>query len=252
MPSSTKSQVAGIGVILIVVVAVSGYFLLPNILNPSPEREMVTVHLCDTVCVIIEYNGTRIVIDPWYFLENYTGLLADVVLITHSHYDHYNATTIDSIQKEDTMNILPAQMYAEVAYHDGIGVVPGDVIHFGNITITAFYMYTPDYAHPRFYNWTSYLIDINGFTIFHGGDATNMSEYTQLNGLVDVAFLPTYTFDNTTVHIIEMMQPRYFVPTHFYAQYSDYWFNNYGDQVPLVSDSEIIRMNYWTSHTFEI
>ena len=250
MSTSKRPQIIGLTIILIVAVGVSGFLVAPLIFNAPPET--VTVHLCDTTSVIIEYNNTRIFIDPWYFLENYTGLLADVVLITHSHYDHYNETTIDSIQKNDTINVLPASMEMELIHHDGIGVVPGDIIQIGDITITAFHMYNDVYSHPRFYNWTSYLIEINGFTIFHGGDANDMLEYTQLNGLVDVAFLPVYAFDNSTVHILEMMQPRYFVPTHFYAGYESFWLDNYGNQIPLVSDCEILWMDYWSSHTFEI
>ena len=204
------------------------------------------------MCLIIEYNDTRIYIDPWYFLDNYTGLLADVVLITHPHYDHYNETTMNSIQKEDTMNVLPASMTDEVALHDGIGVVPGDVVQFGSITITAFYLYTEGYGHLRANNWTSYLIDINGFTIFHAGDALNMPEYTELNGLIDVAFLPIYFVDNRTVFDLERIQPRYLVPTHFFPGMNHYWFNAFEDEIAAVSDCETIIMEYWTSQTFEI
>lgn len=249
MPVSKRSQTAGIAIILIVVVGLSGYFIATYLFSPEPDT--ITIHLCDTACVIIEYKDTRIFIDPWYFLENYTGLLADVVLITHPHFDHYNETTVNSIQKDETMNILPASMDDEVLAHDGVGVVPGDIIQLGNITITAFYMYTYDFGHDRSFNWTSYLIDINGFTIFHGGDAANMSEYTQLNGLVDVACLPIYFFDNTTIYSLEMIQPRYFIPYHFYVEYKNVWFDTWGSQIPLVSDCEVIRMDYWTSYTFE-
>jgi L-ascorbate metabolism protein UlaG (beta-lactamase superfamily) len=248
---SKRPQVAGITVILIVVVAASGYLLAPYILNPAGP-ETVTIHLLDTVGVIIEYNDTSIFIDPWYFLENYTGLFADVVLITHPHFDHYNETTMNSIQKEDTMNVLPASMTAEVDLHDGVGVVPGDVVQFGGITITAFYLYTAGFGHLRSNNWTSYLIDINGFTIFHAGDALNMTEYEELNGLIDVAFLPIYSLDNQTISDLERIQPRYFVPTHFYPGMNTYWFNAFEDQIIAASDCEIINMEYWTSHTFEL
>ncbi len=252
MPSATKPQVVGISVILIVVIAASGYLLAPYILNPPTSPETITVHLLDATCVIIEYNDTRIVIDPWYFLDNYTGLLADVVLITHPHFDHYNETTINAIQNEDTINVLPASMTTEVALHDGIGVVPGDVVQFGSITITAFYLYTQGFGHLRENNWTSYLIDINGFKIFHAGDALNMSEYVELSGLVDVAFLPIYSLDNRTVLDLERLQPRYFIPTHFYLGMNEYYLNAFEDEIAAVSDCELISMDFWTSYTFEI
>lgn len=252
MPSPTRTQVVGLVVILFVVIAVSGYVLAPLLFPPQSEPVTVTVHLLDTAGVMIEYNNTRIYIDPWFLLDNYTTLLADAILITHPHFDHYNETFINLLQKDDTVNIFPANMSAEVALHDAIGVVPGDVVQIGAITISAFYMYTLVGFHPREANWTSYLIDINGFTIFHGGDATNMSEYEQLSGLVDVAFLPIYSYGMSVVSSIDMIQPRYFIPTHFDEGYDEMFFIVYGDDIAAVSDCEIIRLAYWSSYSFEI
>lgn len=252
MPSSTKPQVAGLVAILFIVIASSGYMLAPLLFPPQSEPDTVTIHLLHTAGVMIEYNNTRIYIDPWFLLDNYTALLADAILITHPHFDHYNETFINMLQKNDTVNVIPASMSAEVALHDAIGVVPGDVVQVGDITITAFYMYTLTGSHLPDANWTSYLIDINGFTIFHGGDALNMSEYEQLSGLVDVALLPIYGYGMTVVSSIEMIQPRYFIPTHFDEDYDDMFFTVYGDDITSVSDCEIMRLEYWSSCTFEI
>lgn len=250
MPTSTKPQVVGLVVILMIGIAVSGFILAPSFLNPTVEPDTLTVHLLETECVIIEYNETRLYIDPWYLLENYTALLADVILITHPHFDHYNETTINLLQKDDTVHILPANMSAEVSLHDGIGVAPGDVVQVGDFTITAFYEYGP--GHPREANWTSYLIEVNGFTIFHAGDSMNITEYTQLNGIVDLAFLPVYTYDYSTVSSIEMIQPGYFVPMHFDEGYNQIYIDAYGDDIAAVSDCQILVIDYGTSITFEI
>jgi L-ascorbate metabolism protein UlaG (beta-lactamase superfamily) len=252
MPSVTRTQVVGISVVLIVIIAVSGYVLVTNIPSPPDEPEILTIHLLETECLILEYNDMRIFVDPWILTENYTGLLADAVLITHPHFDHYNETTMNSLQKESTVNVLPANMSDELTLHDATGVNPGDVVTIGSITVTAFPMYTNNIGHPREANWTSYLININGFTVFHGGDATNISEYEQLNGLVDLACLPIYAYDTTIVSAIEMIQPQYFLPMHFDEGYDEIYLNVYGDAIVAVSDCEIIRMGYGTMYTFEI
>ncbi|KXH73636.1 MAG: hypothetical protein AM326_10510 [Candidatus Thorarchaeota archaeon SMTZ-45] len=252
MPSSTRPKVVGLVVILIVVIAVSGYMLAPLLFPSQSEQDTVTIHLLYTAGVMIEYNNTRIYVDPWFLLDNYTTLLADAILITHPHFDHYNETFINILQKDDTVNVIPASMSAEVALHDAIGVVPGDVVQLGDITVTAFHMYTLTGSHPREANWTSYLIDINGFRIFHGGDALNMFEYEQLTGLIDVALLPIYGYGMTVVSSIEMIQPGYFIPTHFDEGYDDMFFTVYEDDIASVSDCEIIRLEYWSSYAFEI
>jgi L-ascorbate metabolism protein UlaG (beta-lactamase superfamily) len=249
MSSSVNSKTTGVAIILIVIVGISGLALAPYF-GPQPSADTVTIHLLLTEGLMIEYNNSRLFIDPWYLLDNYTDFLADVILITHPHFDHYNESVVSMLQKETTVNVLPSNMSDEVTLHDGIGVVPGDVIQIGDFTITAFYQYSP--GHPREANWTSYLVDINGFTIFHAGDSMNITEYNQLNGLVDAAFLPVYNYDISTVYSIEMIQPNYYIPIHFAEGYNDIYINAYGDEIAAVSDCEILVMDYWTSHVFEI
>ena len=108
--------------------------------------------------------------------------------------------------------------------HDGYAVVPGDSFMIGPIQVTCFYMYTfapepYDPSHPPESNYTSYIIDIDGFTIFHAGDAGELPEYSQLTGTIDVAMLPLgpgcQTMCNMeVVDVLETIDPTYFIPIH--------------------------------------
>ena len=113
----------------------------------------------------------RIYIDPYAIPDNYTDLPADIILVTHPHFDHYSLLDIRDIEKNDTVFIIPENMTVEIERHEAIGLDPGESHQVGDINITAFHMYTLDRpympsSHPKEANWTSYIIDIDGFKIF--------------------------------------------------------------------------------------
>ena len=107
---------------------------------------------------------------------------------------------------------------------NGIGLDPEDEYQVSLFDITAFYMYTLPVGvypanHPQEESLTSYVIDINGFTIFHAGDSKNIEEYNQLTGSIDVVLLPLglgcqTKADMEIIDIIEVIQPEYFIPIH--------------------------------------
>ncbi len=187
--------------------------------------------------VMIEAKGVRMYIDPILFPQGYNPKPADVVMVTHPHTDHYQPSVIERLQKEDTLNIFPEDMSDAIALFDGTGMVPEDVLNLTDkITITAFFEYTiPDGIHAKNDNWTSYLIDIDGFSIFHAGDSGNIPEYEQLAGLVDLAMLPyvpDFLMNETAiVDAFNTIQPEYAMLIHsIYANYVGF-FDTHGDSI---------------------
>jgi L-ascorbate metabolism protein UlaG (beta-lactamase superfamily) len=165
----------------------------------------------------------------------------------------------------DTIFVCPASMIDAIDRFDGVGVNPGDSFQVGDINITAFHMYLPDYStapstHPRASNWTSFIIDIDGFTIYHAGDAKYMTECEDLTGTIDLAFLPIY-FDPfrgplneslmPVVDAIELIQPQFTIPTHFNDIYRETFISEYAILVEN-PNCEILNYAHFTSRTFEI
>jgi L-ascorbate metabolism protein UlaG (beta-lactamase superfamily) len=139
MSSASKVQV--IALITILGVAAIGSIVLVTQFLPTTGGT-IKLTLLENAGVMIEADGMRIYIDPIELPSNYSELPADAVLITHPHGDHFNSTVIDMLLKEDTEIIMPSNMSAEVTEYGAIGVVPGDSVLVGDISITAFYMYT--------------------------------------------------------------------------------------------------------------
>ena len=227
--------------------------------NPT---DGLVVTLLTNAGVMIETNETRIYIDPIQLNDSFAEYPADIICVTHPHSDHYDPDSLDVIGTDDTVFIFPANMSAEVALYDATPVVPGDSVIIGDINITAFYMYTfpvPPYpaSHPVEANWTSYIIDIDGFVLFHAGDSKNLVEYYQLNGLIDIAFLPLgpgcQTMANyEVVEAIARINPSYFIPIHYEEGVQNTWITAYADNVEDSSDCTPIVLDYWTSHTFDL
>lgn len=265
MSPSFKPQTLAVAAILVVAMGV-GVFAGYTVLNtpPASEDSSIKLTLLGNAGVMIEADGMRIYIDPLSLPSNYSTLPADAILITHPHGDHYNSTCIDMLQKPSTVNILPNNMSAELAANDGVGVDPLVSVQVGEINITAFYMNTEVWideerfaSHPPEANWTSYIIDINGFKIFHAGDSKNITEYEMITGQMDVVLLPLGPGCQSmagveVVDAIAKLQPDYFIPIHFeYNIYAENFVTAYGDDIAACSDCTPLALAYFSSYTFE-
>jgi L-ascorbate metabolism protein UlaG (beta-lactamase superfamily) len=212
--------------------------------------------------VMIEAEGLRIYIDPIELPASYGSRPADAVLITHDHGDHYQSSVIDMLQKDGTVNVFPAIMTTAIETHDGVGVNPEDQIQVGVANITAFYMYTFDVSgfqasHPRENNYTSYIVEINGFTVFHAGDSKTLDEYGMLTGTIDVAMLPLgpgcqTMADDEVVAAIQRIEPEYFIPIHFGEGAVDDFCSSYRSQIEGTVGCEVVTLAFFTSRTFQI
>ncbi|MHA1504193.1 MAG: MBL fold metallo-hydrolase [Candidatus Heimdallarchaeota archaeon] len=255
MPLTRNAKIfISLGVI-IPVLAIGTPLLTISLLN---KAKTIDFTLLTNAGVMIESKGVRIYIDPIQLNSDYADLPADVVLITHPHGDHCETASLDIIQKEDTVYVFPENMTTWINMYNGIAVNPEDEIQIHHISITAFYMYTLPVdiwpaSHPAEANWTSYIVDIDGFTFFHAGDSKNIVEYEQLVGDIDVALLPLgpgcqTMADTEIVDVVNLIRPQYFIPIHF-ATGADSNFCALYEHMILYS--EITRLDYWSSTTFK-
>ena len=262
--SPTRPQTIAVVVILAVIMG-AGVFVGVMILTTPPPSDdsSIKLTLLDNAGVMIEAEGLRIYVDPINLPSNYSTLPADAILITHPHGDHYNSTCINMLQKPSTVNVFPDNMTTEVATHDGIGVDPLDSVQVGTINITAYYMYTEIWiddqrftSHPPEANWTSYIIDINGFRIFHAGDSKNITEYEAISGQMDVVLLPLGPGCQAmtgleVVDAIAKLQPDYFIPIQTTDWDAEFFVAAYTDEIQACSDCTPMALEHFSSYTFE-
>jgi L-ascorbate metabolism protein UlaG (beta-lactamase superfamily) len=166
---------------------------------------------------------------------------------------------VTMLSNDNTMIVFPEFMDAYISLYDGIGVIPGDEFQVGTISVSCYYMYTipPEgypSSHPVENNYTSYIIDIDGFTIFHAGDSSNIPEYAQLKGMIDVALLPLGPGCQTmtgidVVHAIDVIEPSYFIPIHYQVGMDIDFIEDFGTAVENTG-CEIIHLSYFESYYF--
>ncbi len=246
--SKKTKMLLGLGAIVVVLGVATPWTVISVYRSNS-----VKLTLLDNAGVMIETQGLRIYIDPINLNETYEGKPADGILITHDHGDHYQPEVIEMLQKEGTINVFPEIMDSAITLFGGIAVNPGDSLLVGTINVSTFYMYTPD-SHPQSANYTSFIIDIDGFTIFHAGDSYNIVEYAQLTDKIDVAMLPLGPGCQTMagydiITVLNTINPDYFIPIHYAEGADETFLTTYATQL---SDFEVVHLSYFSDHRFWI
>jgi L-ascorbate metabolism protein UlaG (beta-lactamase superfamily) len=162
-------------------------------------------------------DGALIYIDPWKLqVED----RADIVLITHAHYDHCSPEDVSKVAGEETVIIGPAECASEFLLNFRPAVI-GSKLTVGDVEITPVSAYNIDKEfHPKNKKWVGYVIEIDGKRVYHAGDTDSIPEMKKLKGLgVDVALLPvggTYTMTaEEAAEAANAIEPKLAIPMHF-------------------------------------
>ncbi|MFW9902793.1 MAG: MBL fold metallo-hydrolase [Candidatus Thorarchaeota archaeon] len=247
----SKSVLVGIFIVT------SGVVITAGVLTTNSDP-IIHVNLLFNAGVMIETEDTRIYIDPYELPSSYSNYPADAIFVTHDHGDHYDPTSIDVIKTENTSLYFPAIMSEEALVYGAHSVVPEDTFSINHVNVRCFYMYTMpgsnQSSHPQEYNYTSYLIEIEGFTIFHAGDSWNIEEYEQLTGEVDLALLPLGPGCQTMTGVdvlsaILTIEPTYFIPIHYTEDYKETFLYLYSKSIENLNCT-LIDLDYFESYTF--
>lgn len=173
--------------------------------------------------LMIEHQGRVIHVDPWSKLADYQKLPpADMLLITHEHQDHYDATAIAQASKPGTTVIYTETIGSE--RNDGKVFKNGDAQVIDAINIEAVPAYNLVHLredkqpyHPKG-RGNGYVLTIDGKRIYIAGDTENVAELKELKN-IDVAFLPMnlpYTMTPEMVADLAMaIKPKILYPYHF-------------------------------------
>ena len=256
MSLTAKNKIIISSIVVFSIVAI----VTPSIVVPLALRtNTIKFTLLYNAGVMIENNGVRIYIDPYNLTDEYEKYPADAILITHIHGDHYDPASIDIIKKDSTTFVFPEMMSTALITYDGMAVNPEDEFQIEHIDVTAYYMYTLPVgiypaSHPKESNFTSYILNINGFTIFHAGDSKNIEEYSAIANTIDLALLPLgpgcqTMYGEEVYDVIQLIKPRYFIPIHYALLSDETFILEYGD---MLTDCELIHLEYFSSHRFKI
>ena len=137
-------------------------------------------------------GSQTIYIDPWHIAPGAPP--ADIILVTHEHFDHFDKDDIARISQPATVIVGPAEVTAQVD-GDTRTVAPGDTVAIAGATVRAVPAYNTDkyrepgvVFHPRADAKVGYVVELDGTTYYHAGDTDVIDEMSEID--VDVAMIP--------------------------------------------------------------
>ncbi|MBI4453124.1 MBL fold metallo-hydrolase [Candidatus Woesearchaeota archaeon] len=166
---------------------------------------------------------------------------ADIILITHAHYDHCSLADAIKVSKPTTIILSTADCLKNLEKLDvnkKVIVEPNKKYDVNGIiveTIPAYNINTK--FHPKEKKWVGYVITINNKKYYHAGDTDEIPEMSAFKETtlsnIDVAFLPiggTYTMNaEEAVKAANAFNPKKVIPIH------------YGNVVGTKEDAELFK-----------
>jgi L-ascorbate metabolism protein UlaG (beta-lactamase superfamily) len=161
-------------------------------------------------------GSTVVCFDPYQLTGNWP---ADLILISHEHFDHCSPDDVQKVQKKDSV-IITDVASAKKLQGDIRVVSPGDRLHVKGVDIEVGPAYnTNKDFHPKKAGMLSFVITIDGMRYYHAGDTDFIPEMKDLN--VDIAFLPvsgTYVMTSTeAAEAARAIKPKIAIPMHYAA-----------------------------------
>ncbi|MEM4641396.1 MAG: MBL fold metallo-hydrolase [Candidatus Pacearchaeota archaeon] len=165
-------------------------------------------------------------IDPYQLTQKEK---ADMILITHSHYDHCSLADIEKIIKEGTTIVCTPDCQSTIArLKEKVNLMlvePGKELSFENVKIKTVPSYNQNKKfHPKSERYVGYVLQFKNVVIYHAGDTDLIKEMQDLTGYgkkgnIFVALLPvggTYTMNaEEAAKAASLIKPSITIPMHY-------------------------------------
>jgi L-ascorbate metabolism protein UlaG (beta-lactamase superfamily) len=178
------------------------------------------------------HDSFRITAEKTIYIDPYQiagGRPADIILISHDHFDHLSIDDIRKILQPETVIVASencSPQLREVKARRVELVKPGSKITVSGVGVEAVPAYNVNkfrepglVFHPRSYGGVGFIITVSGVSIYHAGDTDFIDEMRNIK--VDVALLPvsgTYVMTaEEAAKAADAIKPAVAIPMHYGA-----------------------------------
>ena len=168
-------------------------------------------------CVKFNFDGVICYTDPYELEKGEND--ADIIFITHGHFDHYSIKDIFKIGKDSTIFIIPEGVDTpELNENSVIRVKPNQKYEVNGIKIETIPAYNiGKNFHKKEFGWVGYILEYNDIRYYIAGDTDITPENSTIK--CDVAFVPvggTYTMTAIeAAKLVNELKPKLAVPIHY-------------------------------------
>lgn len=163
-------------------------------------------------------DGKALITDPFEIKEK---VKADIVLISHNHYDHCSPEDVKKVSHDKTIVVAPENCSSCLRGIKAIFMREGDEKSIDDIVIKAVPAYNVERSrsrfHPREYGGLGYVVNFSGKKFYFAGDTDLIPEMSGID--VDIAFLPvsgTYVMTaEEAAEATRMMKTKVAIPMHY-------------------------------------
>ena len=154
-------------------------------------------------------------IDPYQIADGLPP--ADLILITHDHFDHLSPADVARIHRPATKVVAPKEVEGKLP-GPIVVIAVGESKTVAGVTVKAVPAYNTDKSyHPKKDGKVGYVFTVSGVTYYHAGDTDVIPEMTGM--APDVALLPvsgTYVMTaDEAVKAAREIKPKFAVPMHY-------------------------------------
>ena len=147
---------------------------------------------------------------------------ADLIFVTHDHFDHYSPEDVEKVRKPDTVFVAPRSTAAliEKAFpgHACCAVGPDEPGTVCGVRFETVRAYNPQKPfHPRANDWVGYVLTLSGLHVYIAGDTDRTPEAEAVR--CEIALVPIgghYTMDPAeAAALVNTIRPQLAIPTHY-------------------------------------